>query len=141
MVIHRPEHIVVLTSTPTEMAAGIIVATLEENGIKAHLTGETTAGFRAEAPGWVQVLVAAEDAPRARAILDEVRRDENDVNWSAVDVGEPDEVLPESTPWWASLSLWRRLGFFLVVLSIIWVVASLGAEIVGLIVRAIGFRP
>jgi hypothetical protein len=86
----RPEHVVVLTSTPLEMQAGIIVAALAENGVRATMSGQTTAGFRAEAPGWVQVLVAEEDLARARAVLDELSRESHDIDWSQIDVGEPE---------------------------------------------------
>ena len=86
-----PEHIALLTSTPLEMQAGIIVGALQENGIKATMAGQTTAGFRAEAPGWVQVLVAEEDLPRARAVLEELRRESKDIDWSQIDVGEPED--------------------------------------------------
>jgi hypothetical protein len=88
---HEPEHIAVLTSAPLEMQAGIIVGALQENGIKATMSGQTTAGFRAEAPGWVQVLVAEDDLPRARAVLEELRRESKDIDWSQIDVGEPEE--------------------------------------------------
>jgi hypothetical protein len=88
---HRPEHIALLTSAPLEMEAGIIVAALQENGIKATMSGQTTAGFRAEAPGWVQVLVAEEDLSRAQDILDQLRRESDDIDWSQIDVGEPEE--------------------------------------------------
>jgi hypothetical protein len=71
------------------MLAGIIVAALEQNGIRATMSGETTAGFRAEAPGWVQILVAQDDLSRAQAVLKEVRREANEIDWSQVDVGEP----------------------------------------------------
>jgi hypothetical protein len=86
----HPEHIALLTATPTEMHAGIIVAALEENGIKATMSGETTSGMRAEAPGWVQILVAEEDLARARTVLNEVRRASEHIDWSQVDVGEPE---------------------------------------------------
>jgi len=89
---HEPEHIAVLTSAPLEVQAGIIVAALQENGIKATMSGETTAGFRAEAPGWVQVLVAEEDLPRARAVLEELRRESKDIDWSQIDVGEAEDA-------------------------------------------------
>jgi len=82
----------VLTSAPLEVQAGIIVAALQENGIKATMSGETTAGFRAEAPGWVQVLVAEEDLPRARAVLEELRRESKDIDWSQIDVGEAEDA-------------------------------------------------
>jgi hypothetical protein len=87
----RPERIVRLTSTPREMEAGMIVAALEQEGIRAAMTGAATAGFRAEAPGWVQVLVAEDDLPRARAVLEELRRESKDIDWSQIDVGEPEE--------------------------------------------------
>jgi hypothetical protein len=82
---------VLLTSAPNEMEAGIIVGALEEEGIKAAMSGVYTAGFRAEAPGWVQVLVAVKDLPRAQAILAGVQAHRDDVDWSQVDVGEPED--------------------------------------------------
>jgi hypothetical protein len=86
------EHVALLTSAPNEMEAGIIVGALEQQGIKSTMTGVYTAGFRAEAPGWVQVLVAEDDLPAAQAILEEVRRGDEDVDWSQVDVGEPEDT-------------------------------------------------
>lgn len=87
----HPEHVALLTSAPTEMEAGIIVAALEENGIKSTMAGQTVSGMRAEAPGWVQVLVAEEDLSRAQAVLKEVRHEGDDIDWSQVDVGQPEE--------------------------------------------------
>jgi len=71
------------------MEAGIIVGGLDERGIKATMSGVYTSGFRAEAPGWVQVLVAKEDLPAAQAVLDEVRGGGEEIDWSQVDVGTP----------------------------------------------------
>jgi hypothetical protein len=64
---------------------------LEERGIKATMSGVYTSGFRAEAPGWVQVLVAEEDLAAAQAVLDEVRGGGENIDWSQVDVGESEE--------------------------------------------------
>jgi hypothetical protein len=86
-----PNEPVLLTSAPNEMEAGVIVGALEEEGIKATMSGVYTAGFRAEAPGWVQVLVTEKDLPRAQEILDGVRTHHDDVDWSQVDVGEPED--------------------------------------------------
>lgn len=72
------------------MLAGIIVAALEQNGILATMSGEATAGMRAEAPGWVQILVAEDDLPRAKTVLDEVRHEGDEIDWSQIDVGEPE---------------------------------------------------
>jgi hypothetical protein len=88
---HPPEHIVRLTSVPTEREAAIIVAALDESGIPSTMSGQFTAGFRAEAPGWVQVLVAKEDLARAQEILARLRAEQDEVDWSQVDVGQPEE--------------------------------------------------
>ncbi|MGE0757173.1 MAG: DUF2007 domain-containing protein [Pirellulaceae bacterium] len=61
----------VLTVVPDEIQAAAIVALLESHGIKAQATGGFTAGFRAEAPGGVQVVVRQADLVSAREILDE----------------------------------------------------------------------
>jgi hypothetical protein len=85
------EHLVLLESTATEMEAGVIVAALEQGGIQATMTGTYTAGFRAEAPGWVKILVAENDLWQARTVLRDVVRENTDVDWSQVDVGQPEE--------------------------------------------------
>ena len=85
------ENLARLTSVRNEMEAGIIVGALEQEGIKAVMSGVYTAGFRAEAPGWVEVLVAEDDLPQAQAVLEQVRGDNTEVDWSNVDVGEPEE--------------------------------------------------
>ena len=88
---NHPEPAELLTSTPTEVEASIIIAALEEEGIRATMTGQYTAGFRAEAPGWVQILVADGDLPRANDVLAQVQRDNADIDWSQVDVGQPED--------------------------------------------------
>jgi Putative prokaryotic signal transducing protein len=137
---HQPEHIKRLTSTLLEMEAGVIVSALEENGIKATLTGVATAGFRAEAPGWVHVLVAEEDLPRAQSVLDEVRKNQSDeVDWSSVDVGEPEgEVLPDAFPWWMSYVVWRRIGYVVATIMVTWFFAGVGAMVITTLLRAVG---
>ena len=67
-----PDRPVVLTSVPGEAQAVMIVAALEERGVQARTQGELTSGFRAEAPGQVQVLVRHSDLERAREILDTI---------------------------------------------------------------------
>jgi len=55
----------------TELEASFVVQALAEAGIKAWTTGALTAGMRAEAPGFVKVLVRASDAAAAREALRE----------------------------------------------------------------------
>ena len=80
-----------VTSVRTEYEAGVIVSGLEARGIRATMSGVYTANFRAEAPGWVEVLVADKDLAAATAILEDVRAELSDVDWSQVDVGEPED--------------------------------------------------
>ena len=67
-----PNRPVVLTSVPSEAQAVMIVAALDERGIEARIQGELTSGFRAEAPGQVQVIVRQADLDRARAIIEAI---------------------------------------------------------------------
>jgi hypothetical protein len=68
----------------------MIVAALEERGIRAEAVGGAVAGFRAEAPGDVAILVRAENLSDGKQILGELRGQLSDVDWSQIDVGEPE---------------------------------------------------
>ena len=59
--------------------------------IEAFATGGATAGFKAEAPGSVQVLVRRADLERAERALAEIEKDEGEIDWSKIDVGEPED--------------------------------------------------
>src|SRR4051812_15324220 len=85
------EHVVRLVSVPTEMEAGIIVGAIEEHEIRAAMAGVTTANFRAEAPGRVDILISEHDLSRATQVLETLHSDQGDVDWSQVDVGEPED--------------------------------------------------
>ena len=73
-----PNQPVVLTSVPNEGLANMIKAALEERGIAAYVQGGLTAGFRAEVPGEVQVLVRRSDVEAARGILQALSEEETD---------------------------------------------------------------
>jgi hypothetical protein len=87
----HPEPSEVLTSRPNEMEASIVAGALEAEGIRARLSGDYTAGLRVGVPGWVQVLVFDEDLDRAREILEQVQEENDHIDWSQVDVGEPED--------------------------------------------------
>lgn len=78
---------VVLAIVPTELEAELILEALEERSIPAEMAGQLTAGFRAEAPGGVRILVGAEDAARGLAALREFQKEQSDIDWSNVDLG------------------------------------------------------
>ena len=58
-----------LIRVASDMEAAMIVGAMEDEQSDATLTGEFTAGFRAEAPGQISVLVRQSDLRRAREAL------------------------------------------------------------------------
>lgn len=88
---NKPDDPMVLTSVPTEAEASAIVLALTDYGIEAQSAGGFTAGFRAESPGEVQVVVKTIDFARAETALEAIRQGDSDVDWSQVDVGDPEE--------------------------------------------------
>jgi hypothetical protein len=79
-----------LLSVANEIEAGDLITALAAYDIEAFTVGGFTSGFKAEAPGNVQILVRRSDLDRAQAALAEIQQDEGDVDWSQVDVGEPE---------------------------------------------------
>ncbi len=86
-----PNNPEVLTSVCTDVEAAAIVGALAALGIEASAIGGYTAGFRAEAPGRVNVIVKHADLGRARTALAEIEQNRPQVDWSQVDVGQPEE--------------------------------------------------
>ena len=66
------ERLTTVAERPNEISAAVLVAALQDEGIKAVALGGFTAGFRAEAPGWVQVKTFERDAERAKQIISEL---------------------------------------------------------------------
>lgn len=79
---------VVLAVVATELEAELILEALDERGIRAQKAGQLTAGFKAEAPGGVRILVRQQDAGPALAALREYQKAKSDIDWSKVDLGE-----------------------------------------------------
>ena len=74
--------------------AAPIVAALSAEGIEAVTTGGFTAGFLAEAPGSVQIMVKREDLSRAQQVFDQFEKNQTPIDWSKVDVSQPDDDEP-----------------------------------------------
>ncbi len=93
-----PDDLVTLTTTETDFQAGILVAVLDNAGIKAFSFGAVSAmeplGKRLT-PVVVQVRQA--DVDRARAALAQNVADSVDLDWDQVDVGERVDDLPLTT--------------------------------------------
>lgn len=60
---------VLLTNVPNEQIAQLILNALQAEDIEAVTTGGLTAGFRAEAPGEVHIMVHERDLDRAKEVL------------------------------------------------------------------------
>lgn len=75
---------VVIAEYPTEVQAALAAAALRDAGIRCEMVGAASAGFRAEAPGYVRLYVPHADAARARDVLErfeaQARNDEQDPN-------------------------------------------------------------
>jgi hypothetical protein len=124
----RLEHIAPVASVPSELEGSLIVAALKEEGLDASMTGVYTAGFRAEAPGLVQVQVADSDLARAKSVLQDMDRERDAIDWSQVDVGEPGETLPVADS--SSLLFWRRIAWVLVFLILILVGVNVARAVI-----------
>ena len=71
-----------------EIEATLVADELRNQGIPAEASGLLTAGFRAEAPGSVKVLVYEQDLEEAKHILDEYTHSKKEIDWDEVDVNE-----------------------------------------------------
>ena len=83
------KELVVLTEVVNEIEAAPIVAALKEAGLDSTMTGSFTAGFLAEAPGYIQINVFVTDAEKAKKILAKFETENQKIDWDTVDVGDP----------------------------------------------------
>jgi hypothetical protein len=88
---HNPE---LLIAVPTPGEAGLLVDALQQHGIRAWFNAEPSVFYKVLPPFEVAVFVPREQIEQAHAALADIRREEADVDWSQVDVGEPDEGPP-----------------------------------------------
>lgn len=91
------DSIVTLAFFPSEIEATMVADALKREGIQAEAAGFLTAGFRAEAPGKVKVLVHANDLPQAKQLLDHYTQSRAEIDWSQVDLGEFDDADPSTS--------------------------------------------
>jgi succinate dehydrogenase/fumarate reductase flavoprotein subunit len=81
---------VTLLSMDSEFEANSIANELAANSIKALVIGGYTAGFRAEAPGRVSVVVRQADLKRAQLAFLDWEKNRGQTDWSRVDIGDPE---------------------------------------------------
>jgi Putative prokaryotic signal transducing protein len=80
-----------LTRVPSETEAAIVIAALEDEGIRAE-SDEYTSGLRAGPWNWVDIMVAEQDLAKAKDILAKVQEENDHIDWSKVDVGEKEDT-------------------------------------------------
>jgi nitrogen regulatory protein PII-like uncharacterized protein len=77
-----------LTSVPNDIEAAAIVNALADRGIRATMTGIYTSGFRAQAPGWVKIVVRNKDLDSAKQALADLKSGTSDIDWSEIESDE-----------------------------------------------------
>ncbi len=82
---------VVIAEFPHEFTATLAKQALEVAGIPCQITGIHTAGFRAEAPGMVRVLVPSSREAEARAIMEDFHSQPDELDPEDPDAGWADE--------------------------------------------------
>lgn len=83
------DNILTLAFFPTEVEATMIADDLKREGVQAEPAGILTAGFT-ETSGKFKVLVHESDLEKAKALLDEYIHSRDEIDWSQVDLGEPE---------------------------------------------------
>lgn len=84
------DDLVQLTSTVTSVEAAAIITALDRAGIRAVMGNVNSAAMIPEAME-VEVLVAQHDMPRATTLLKLLEEHGEQIDWSTVDVGQPEE--------------------------------------------------
>jgi hypothetical protein len=111
-----PHKTVKLAETLTAGDAILICDALAEHGVRAVYNGDMVAGFRAEAPGMVRVLVRADEFDLAKRLLAAEEIESASVDWSQVDVGDAEEREDDSDTPGATPFMWMRSTAAVVVL-------------------------
>ncbi|MCI0363749.1 MAG: DUF2007 domain-containing protein [Phycisphaerales bacterium] len=93
--IDHPDDLVTLVTRPTEFEANVLVAVLQEAGIKAFAFGAlaTTLHLGSRITP-VPVQVRRADLERAKVALAQNVADSVDLDWDEVDLGEREDRLP-----------------------------------------------
>lgn len=121
-----PDQLVMLTSTRTEFEARSLAAALEAEGIEVRVFAAAASGVSWEGgiSNAVKVMVRRADLPAAGEAMHAMRRWSRAIDWSQVDVGEPEEEAAGEvvrTPGRGGMTpVWRyrvrTVGFVLIVL-------------------------
>ena len=116
----HPDDLVTLTTVETQFQAGIIVAVLEDAGIKAFSFGALNALYPiSQRITPVIVQVRQGDLETARAALKQNIADSVDIDWDEVDVGELEDAAASKPRDHRRMPFMSRLGFVAALLAIL----------------------
>ena len=80
---NRAEETVIVTQVDNELEAAMLIDALKEENINAASAGGLTAGFRAEAPGGVNILVHQKDVETARVVMENFNNEHFNIDWDS----------------------------------------------------------
>ncbi len=86
---HLPAHVIARVTSEAEAVA--ICAALAGEGIEVVKSSGAAADFRVGIAGNYELLVHDADADRARALIERLRQESKQIDWSQVDVGDPEQ--------------------------------------------------
>ena len=86
----QPE-LVTLTNVPNEAEAKSLIGLFEDEGIKVFINGGDDLSLFGEELGDVQLIVKKSDYDQAAKLLQEIEAENSEIDWSQVDVGEPED--------------------------------------------------
>lgn len=92
----RPDDLVPVITVASEFEAGVIVASLREQGVDAQQSPAGIQSILGSSAGSiispVQVLAPRKDMDLAKQTLERIREESVDIDWSEVDVGEGESL-------------------------------------------------
>lgn len=86
----QPE-LVTLTNVANEAEAKSLIGLFEEEGISVFMNGGDDLSLFGEDLGDVMLIVKKSDYDQAAKLLEEIEAENTEIDWSQVDVGEPED--------------------------------------------------
>lgn len=86
----QPE-LVTLTNVANESEAKSLIGLFEDEGIAVFIAGGDDLSLFGEDLGDVQLIVKKVDYEKAAELLKEIEAENTEIDWSQVDVGEPED--------------------------------------------------
>jgi hypothetical protein len=83
--------LVTLTNVANEAEAKSLIGLFEEEGISVFMNGGDDLSLFGEDLGDVMLIVKKSDYDQAAKLLEEIEAENTEIDWSQVDVGEPED--------------------------------------------------